>query len=61
MAKLNRIKVAKAGEMTNVCLAWEGVNELRGEKVLLRTFESIGHSNTAHHAIRPAFSNIFKS
>jgi hypothetical protein len=25
--KLNKIEVAKAGEMTNVCLAWEGVNK----------------------------------
>jgi hypothetical protein len=51
MGKLNIIKVTKAGEITNVCLAWEGVNELRGEKVLLRIFESIGHSHTANHAI----------
>jgi hypothetical protein len=32
MGKLNKIKVAKAGEMTNVCLAWEGVNEAKGDK-----------------------------
>ena len=32
MGKLNKIKVAKAGEMTNVCLAWEGVNEVKGDK-----------------------------
>jgi hypothetical protein len=32
MGKLNKMKVAKAGEMTNVCLAWEGVNELKGDK-----------------------------
>jgi hypothetical protein len=31
MGKLGRIGVAKAGEMTNVCLAWEGVNEVKGE------------------------------
>jgi hypothetical protein len=30
--KLNHMRVAKAGEMTNVCLAWEGVNEVKGEK-----------------------------
>ena len=30
--KLNQMKVAKAGEMTNVCLAWEAVNEVKGEK-----------------------------
>ena len=29
---LSRMKVAKAGEKTNVCLAWEGVNELKGKK-----------------------------
>jgi len=32
MGKLNKIKVAKAGEMANVCLAWEGVNEVKGDK-----------------------------
>ena len=30
--KLNQMRVAKAGENTNVCLAWEGVNEVKGEK-----------------------------
>ena len=29
MGKLNKIKVAKGGEIANVCLAWEGVNEIR--------------------------------
>ena len=32
MGKLNKIKVAKAGEMANVCLTWEGVNEVKGDK-----------------------------
>ena len=32
MGKLNKIKVAKAGEMTNFCLAWERVNEVKGDK-----------------------------
>lgn len=26
------MRVAKANETTNVCLAWEGVNEVKGEK-----------------------------
>lgn len=30
--KLNQMRVAKPGEKTNVCLAWEGVNEAKGEK-----------------------------
>jgi hypothetical protein len=30
--KLNQMKVAKPSEKTNVCLAWEGVNEVKGEK-----------------------------
>ena len=30
--KLNQMRVAKPGEKTNVCLAWEGVNEVKGEK-----------------------------
>ncbi|KAH8587244.1 hypothetical protein B0O99DRAFT_694701 [Bisporella sp. PMI_857] len=32
MGKLSRMRVAKVGEMTNVCLAWEGVNEVKGEE-----------------------------
>ena len=32
MGKLNKIKVAKAGEMTNVRLAWKGVDEVKGDK-----------------------------
>ncbi|PQE14720.1 Vacuolar sorting-associated 3 protein [Rutstroemia sp. NJR-2017a BBW] len=31
MGKLSRIGVAKANELTNVCLAWEGVNEVKEE------------------------------
>jgi len=30
--KLHWMKAAKAGEQTNVCLVWEGVNEVKGEK-----------------------------
>ena len=30
--KLNKMKVAKASEQTNVCLVWEGVNKVKGEK-----------------------------
>jgi hypothetical protein len=30
--KLNWMKAAKTGEQTNVCLVWEGVNEIKGEK-----------------------------
>jgi hypothetical protein len=30
--KLNHMKVVKCGEKSNVCLAWEGVNEVEGEK-----------------------------
>ena len=30
--KLNQMRVAKPSEKTNVCLAWQGVNEVKGEK-----------------------------
>ena len=30
--KLNQMRVVKPGEKTNVCLAWEGVNEVKGKK-----------------------------
>jgi hypothetical protein len=30
-SKLNQMRVAKPGESTNVCLAWEAVNEVKGE------------------------------
>jgi hypothetical protein len=32
MGKLNKIKVTKFGEVSNVCLAWEGVNEAEDDK-----------------------------
>jgi len=32
IGKLGKIGVAKADEMSNVCLAWEGVNEVKGEE-----------------------------
>lgn len=32
MGKLGKMRVAKADEMTNICLAWEGVNEVKGEE-----------------------------
>jgi hypothetical protein len=31
-SKLNQMRVAKPSESTNVCLAWEGVDEEQGEK-----------------------------
>jgi hypothetical protein len=31
MGKLGRIGLAKADEMANVCLTWEGVTEVKGE------------------------------
>lgn len=30
--KFNKVKVVKVGDVSNVCLAWEGVNEIRGDK-----------------------------
>jgi hypothetical protein len=32
IGKLGKIRVAKADEMSNVCLAWEGVNKVKGEE-----------------------------
>jgi hypothetical protein len=32
LGKLNQMRVVMLGEKTNVCLAWEGVNEVKGEK-----------------------------
>jgi hypothetical protein len=32
IGKLNKIKVAKTRQITNVCLAWEGVNKKKGDK-----------------------------
>jgi hypothetical protein len=32
MGKLNKMKVAKAGEVSNACVAREGVDEAKGEK-----------------------------
>ncbi len=30
--KLNQVRVAKPGEKKNVCLAWEGVKEVKGKE-----------------------------
>jgi hypothetical protein len=30
--KLGKIRIAKVNEITNVCLAWEGVNEVNGKE-----------------------------
>jgi len=30
--RLNRMKVAKGGEQTNICLVWERVNKVKGKK-----------------------------
>jgi hypothetical protein len=32
MGKLNKIKMAKVDEVSNVCLGWEGVNEVKEDK-----------------------------
>jgi hypothetical protein len=32
LGKLNQMRVVKPSEKTNVCLAWEGVNEVKREK-----------------------------
>lgn len=32
LGKLNQMRVVKRGEKSNVYLAWEGVNEVKGEK-----------------------------
>jgi hypothetical protein len=38
MGKLSKIKIAKGGETTNVCLAWEGVNEEKGDDCVCQYF-----------------------
>jgi hypothetical protein len=49
MGKLNKIKVAKTGEPTNMCLAWEGVNEVEGDKSFCQYLRAFGYSHEAHH------------
>ncbi|PVH67951.1 hypothetical protein DL98DRAFT_599957 [Cadophora sp. DSE1049] len=58
--KLHWMKAAKAGEQTNVCLVWEGVNEVKGEKNHLPILEDFGHGNKTYHAIRPARPSCVK-
>ncbi|CZT13843.1 uncharacterized protein RAG0_17334 [Rhynchosporium agropyri] len=48
--KLDHVKVAKPGEMTNVCLAWEGLNEVKGEKSFCQYWRVLV---TATRDIRP--------
>ena len=56
--KLNRMKVAKAGEQTNVCLVWEGVNEVKGEKTFCQYWRILviatRHIMPFDHLVRPA-------
>jgi hypothetical protein len=58
MGKLNEIKVAKADEMTNVCLAWEGLNEVKGDKSFCQYFRVLAiatrHIMPFVQLIRPA-------
>jgi hypothetical protein len=43
--KLNQMRVAKPGKNTNVCLAWEGVNEVRGEKFFCQYWRVFCHGH----------------
>lgn len=56
--RLHRIKVAKAGEQTNVCLVWEGVNEARREKTFCQYWRILvvatRHIEPLDQLIRPA-------
>ena len=38
MGKLNKIKLAKVNDVSNVCLAWEGVNEVKEDKSFCQYF-----------------------
>jgi hypothetical protein len=38
MGKLSKIKMAEVNEVSNVCLAWEGVNEAKGDKSFCQYF-----------------------
>lgn len=38
MGKFVKTRVAKPGEMTNVRLEWEGVNEVKGEESFCQYF-----------------------
>ena len=55
--KLNHMRVAKPGESTNVCLAWEGVNEVKGEKSTCQYWRVLvvatRHIKPLDHLIRP--------
>jgi hypothetical protein len=56
--RLHRMKVAKAGEQTNVCLVWEGVNEVKGEKTFCQYWRILvmatRHIMPFDQLIRPA-------
>jgi hypothetical protein len=57
--KLNRMKVAKASEQMNVCLVWEGVNEVKGEKTFCQYWRILviatRHIMPFDQLVRPAF------
>jgi hypothetical protein len=56
--KLHWTKVAKAGEQTNICLVWEGVNEVKGEKTFCQYWRILvvatRHIRPFDQLVRPA-------
>jgi hypothetical protein len=56
--KLQWMKIAKAGEQTNVCLVWEGVNEEKGKKAFCQYWRILviatRHIGPFDQVIRPA-------
>lgn len=57
MGKLTRIKLEKNDEAANVCLAWEGVNEVKGDKTFCQYMRVLviatRHIMPFDHLIRP--------
>ena len=49
--RLGKMRVAKADEMTNVCLACEGVNEVKGEKTFCQHLRILVIATRQIHAI----------
>jgi hypothetical protein len=58
MGKLNKIKAAKVGEVSNVCLAWEDVNEVNRDKSFCQYFRIVviatRYIMPFDHLIRPS-------
>ena len=58
--KFHWVKTAKAGERSNVCLVWEGVNEVKGDKSFCQYFQPVHAQEAQVHQRGHAQSHVIE-